>query len=103
MYALAHRLLFTSITPKALGFIQTTCDIHNITAGVFGSFGKFYEPVGRIYYNYFMENWSQVIQAPDFEKFFSELEEDPAQYIHVNKRFRNMVRCHEDSLAKSKK
>jgi len=63
MYALAHRLLFDSITSKALSFLTTTCNIQMITASVFGSFGSLHEAVGRVYYNYFMENWSQVINT----------------------------------------
>ena len=103
MYALAHRLLFDSITSKALNFIQTTCNIHMITARVFGTFGILHEPVGNLYYDCFMGNWSQVIKTPEFEKFFNELEGDSTQYIHISKKFRNMVRSREESLAKTKK
>jgi hypothetical protein len=103
MYALAHRLLFDSITSKALNFIKTTCNIQMITACVFGSFGSIHEVVGRVYHNYFMANWSEVIKTPEFEKFFGELEEDSANHIHINRQFRDMVRAREESLARSRK
>jgi hypothetical protein len=103
MYALAHRLLFDSITSKALDFIQTTCNIKMVTACVFGSFGSIYQVVGRVYYNYFMTNWSEVIKTPEFENFFGELEEDSAEYIRINRQFRDMVRAREESLARSRK
>jgi hypothetical protein len=103
MYALAHRLLFDSITSKALVYLQTTCNIHKITACVFGSFGTLHEAVGTIYYNYFMGNWSQVIKTPEFEKVFDKLKEDPAEYIRVNSKFRDMVRTREEYLSRQKK
>jgi len=103
IYALAHRLLFDSITSKALDFLKTTCNIHTITDCVFGSFGTLYEAVGRVYYNYFMANWSQVIKTPEFEKFFDELEGDSVEYVRVNSKFRDMVRSRDESLARGKK
>lgn len=103
MYALSHRLLFSSITLKALDFLQSTCDIHMITSCVFGSFGTLHENVGIVYYKYFMENWSQVIKTPEFEKYFEELEPDSVEYKRVNRKFRDMVRSREESLVKGKK
>jgi hypothetical protein len=103
MYALAHRLLLDSITSKALAFIRTTCNIHMITTCVFGTFGSLYGDVGKLYYDFFMSNWSLVIKTPEFENFFAELEENPTEHIRVSNKFRDMVRIREESLAKGKK
>lgn len=103
MYALAHRLLFHSITSKALTFIRSTCNNHMITSSVFGSFGSIHSAVGKIYDDYFMANWNEVIKTPEFENYFQELEEDSAEFAYANKKFRSMVRRHEQSLSVMKK
>lgn len=74
-----------------------------ITSCVFGSFGILHENVGKVYYKYFMENWSQVIKTAEFEKYFEELEPDSAEYKRVNRKFRDMVRSREESLSRGKK
>lgn len=75
IYELAHRLCLESLQSKALGFLQRSCNIRNITSRVFGEFASVYAEAGKIYDDYFRKHWEQVRETGEFKQHFSEMEQ----------------------------
>ena len=92
IYAIADRLMEDSLMSKALHFLDSTCNAHNITSRTFGKFGRDYKDVGRVYDNFFMENWVQAQDTTEFEEFFSDLEDESLEHrTQANSKYRKMT------------
>lgn len=91
IYEIAHDLNIESLKRKALRFLQATCNVDNITSRAFGSFAATHQNVGKVYDEYFMEQWNEVKNSAKFDKFFSTVE-DRAEERRVNTKFRKMMR-----------
>jgi hypothetical protein len=91
IYEIAYNLNIEPLEKKALHFLKATCNVDNITSRAFGSFAATHQNVGKVYDEYFMEQWNNVKNLTKFEKFFSTVE-DPAEERRVNTKFRKMMR-----------
>lgn len=93
IYALAHRLELEGLQSKALHFLKSTCDVENIIARVFSQFASLYEEVGKIYEEYFRENWEKIRKTMEFREYFSVLEDtgDLPELRRVLARFRELM------------
>jgi hypothetical protein len=90
-YALAQRLVLKGLEYKALEFLKDTCCIENITARAFGKFGDKFGDVGKVYTEFLLDHWDEVVLTSNFESFFKEAEEDPNELQRVNGVFRRLV------------
>jgi hypothetical protein len=97
IYAIAHRLLISSLLDKSIKFLADTCYPQNITARAFGKVAATYEAIGKTYHTYLLEHWNEVIKDPSFEEFFAEVEGDKAESQRVNALLRELVRSRGES------
>jgi hypothetical protein len=91
IYAIAHRLNVDSLKRKALRFLKSTSTLTNISGRTFSSFAAAHPEAEEWYDAFFMENWDQVKHTPEFEQVFVKLEENPAEFIHMARKFRKMM------------
>lgn len=93
VYATARRLLLEHLSKKAFHFLQSTCDVKNITRRVFSAFAAAHEEVGRFYDEWFSEHWNEIKVTPEFDEFFEEMEGNCEEFIRVNNKFRKMIKA----------
>jgi hypothetical protein len=94
LYALAHRLDVEKLRLKALGFLEKTCTLKNISSRVFSKFASLYPEVDTVYSRFFRRNWEEIRKREEHAEYFEEVDKgcDWAETSRVFKRFRELVR-----------
>jgi hypothetical protein len=92
VYAIAHRLMLDDLSAKAAIFLGDTSTVGNITARAFGKFAATYQAVEKVYDEYLLGHWQQIIGGAEFEEFFRDAEDDQEEFVRVNAKLRAMIR-----------
>lgn len=92
LYAIADRLVLDDLSTKAAKFLGDTCTVRNITARAFSKFAATYEAVQKVYDEYLLGHWEDIIGGPEFEEFFRDAEDDQEEFIRINTKLRAIIR-----------
>jgi hypothetical protein len=100
IYAAADRYLLADLKSKAFEFLESTCDVKNITGRVFGDTAELYLEIDEMYSAFFIAHSAEIIKTVEYEKFCEELEalDDEDRKLEVNSKLRQLA---EDKLEKA--